>query len=66
LGTKYVYRSVPKILTLWLDLGQQVHDEQARFGKSRGRMAEAQMKMLDGKVRNPFVSRELESSGSGN
>jgi serine/threonine-protein kinase ATR len=51
-GTKYVYRSVPKILTLWLDLGQQVHDEQTRFSKSRGRMAEAQMKMLDGKVRN--------------
>jgi serine/threonine-protein kinase ATR len=46
-GTKYVYRSVPKILTLWLDFGQSIELEQVRSNKSRG-----QTKLLDGKVRN--------------
>jgi serine/threonine-protein kinase ATR len=51
-GTKYVYRSVPKILTLWLDFGQHVQEEQAEFKRSRGRLQETQMKLLEGRARN--------------
>ncbi|ORX98750.1 hypothetical protein BCR34DRAFT_142938 [Clohesyomyces aquaticus] len=29
-GTKYYYQTIPKILTLWLDLGMDVHNSQPR------------------------------------
>jgi serine/threonine-protein kinase ATR len=35
-GTKYIYQTLPRILTLWLDLGSQVNKPlDARYGNSR-------------------------------
>jgi serine/threonine-protein kinase ATR len=34
-GTKYIYQTLPRILTLWLDLGTQVHQPiDAKYGNS--------------------------------
>ncbi|KAF2747396.1 hypothetical protein M011DRAFT_458655 [Sporormia fimetaria CBS 119925] len=34
-GTKYYYQTVPKVLTLWLDLGMDVHNFMSRNPKDR-------------------------------
>lgn len=36
-GSKYYYQTVPKILTLWLGLGQEIHQDQTRGGCPLGR-----------------------------
>ncbi|TAQ86632.1 hypothetical protein B7494_g5044 [Chlorociboria aeruginascens] len=35
-GTKYIYQTLPRILTLWLDLGTQVNQQlEAKYGNSK-------------------------------
>lgn len=46
-GSKYIYRTLPKVLTLWLDFGQDLHLLGQQFDKSRNRRADKRQSELD-------------------
>jgi serine/threonine-protein kinase ATR len=60
-GSKYLYRTVPKVLTLWLDFGQNLHDRQEEMTKG-GRLKREQKDLtLEARKRHmELINRQVE------